>query len=118
MTTPPCTECGVTSLYERHKPGCCIGSIGEQLSNKPSILEEALPLIDGKADQYGEPSQHFAAVAAGWNILVRQRPMTAEMIPLMMVWLKVVRESHKHKRDNLVDMAGYAALIERIVKEK
>jgi hypothetical protein len=29
-------------------------------------------------------------------------------IPLCMVAIKLARQSHHHKRDNLVDIAGYA----------
>ena len=36
------------------------------------------------------------------------KTITAEDVPLMMILLKVSREANKHKRDNLVDIAGYA----------
>ncbi len=35
---------------------------------------------------------------------------------MAMVWLKVCREAHKHQRDNLVDIAGYASLANTVAK--
>ena len=35
---------------------------------------------------------------------------------MAMVMLKIAREEHLHKEDNLVDAAGYIALIERVIE--
>jgi hypothetical protein len=40
--------------------------------------------------------------------------MTAEDVCWFMVLLKMARQAHMNKRDNLVDAVGYIALIERI----
>ena len=36
----------------------------------------------------------------------------------MMCGLKLVREMHRHKRDNLVDLAGYAKVTDMVHKAK
>jgi len=40
--------------------------------------------------------------------LVPDQQVTATDIPLCMIAIKLARQSHRHKRDNLIDIAGYA----------
>ena len=35
-----------------------------------------------------------------------------------MTWLKICRELNKHQKDNLVDIAGYAGVLEKVIDEK
>jgi hypothetical protein len=48
-----------------------------------------------------------------WSALFGRR-FRAEDVPLAMICVKLSRESHQHKRDNLVDIAGYAAALDRL----
>ena len=83
-----------------------------------SVLEEAAQLIRGaRAESYGNVHSSFNNIAVGWNIITAGGPITTEMVGPMMIWLKLVRESHAHKRDNFVDIAGYAELSEQICSE-
>lgn len=83
-----------------------------------SILTEAASLISGdRRDAYGDYANEAEYVAAGWEVLRRGHPIDAKMVPLMMTWLKMVRESHGHKRDNLVDAAGYLALLDQLYEK-
>ncbi|MHC1766138.1 MAG: DUF6378 domain-containing protein [Verrucomicrobiia bacterium] len=78
-----------------------------------TILEEALALVRGERHEtYGDASLEFHRVAAGWRVLANGQPITAEMVPLFMIWLKMVRETVQPKRDNRVDICGYAQLLE------
>ena len=80
-------------------------------SNPPeSVLLEADRLInsDRRAD-YGGVQESFAAIAAGWSLIIGSE-VSAVQVALCMTWLKTMREVHKHQRDNLVDLAGYAGL--------
>lgn len=81
-----------------------------------AICEDALRTINGeRQDQYGNPEDTFEHIANLWTtylsgygdkILVT-KPMVAEMMCL----LKIAREQcGKGKRDNMVDLIGYAAL--------
>lgn len=84
---------------------------------RETILQEADRLINGdRHEAYGDVRQSFEAVAAGWSALFRCT-VTAEQVALAMVWLKVMREAHAHKRDNLVDIGGYAGLAAKLAGE-
>jgi hypothetical protein len=83
-----------------------------------TILEEAQKLINGdRAKAYGDAEVQFRTVANLWGEIVGHR-ITAKQVPLMMIALKLVRENNKHSRDNLVDIAGYAGLLEKITEPR
>ena len=73
-----------------------------------NILEEANEITGGERnDSYGHPRTDFDRTAAFWSAIFGF-PVTAEQVALCMIALKLSREVHKHKRDNLVDIAGYS----------
>ena len=75
-----------------------------------TVLQEADRLINGdRREAYGDVRQSFESVAVGWSQIFGAS-VTAEQVALAMVWLKVMREANAHKRDNLVDICGYAGL--------
>jgi len=83
-----------------------------------SILLEAEGLVHGDRNaDYGHPLDDFTRVAGmlralkGWDI-------KAEDIPLIMICLKLSRQSNKPKRDNCVDGAGYFETLEWCINEK
>jgi hypothetical protein len=81
------------------------------------ILQEAAAIVVGdRRDQYGDPYEMCARVARMWSALFGFE-VEAHQVPLAMVLLKVCRESHHHQRDNLVDVAGYAALAHEVAEE-
>lgn len=81
-----------------------------------AITEEALRTINGeRQDQYGNPEDTFlqighlwtAYLSGGGDVIMITPPMVADMMCL----LKIAREQGgKGKRDNMVDLIGYAAL--------
>lgn len=72
-----------------------------------SILEEAQELVSGaRQDAYDHPLDNFTRIAKIWSVIL-DMDVTPEQVGLCMVGLKVAREAHVHKRDNLVDGAGY-----------
>lgn len=72
------------------------------------VLEEALRITRGdRQATYGPPDQDFARTAAMWSAL-KGVPFEAREVALFMVALKLSRETHQRKRDNWVDIAGYA----------
>jgi len=77
-----------------------------------SVLAEASHVTSGaRQNDYGHPRDDFARTAAMWNGVLAAKlraPITAMDIPLCMIAVKLAREAHRHKRDNLVDIAGYA----------
>lgn len=82
-----------------------------------SILNEAAGLVHGnRQEDYGDPLQSLERVAMMWSAIlgVTVKP---EQVPLCMIALKISRECHRPKRDNRVDIAGYAELLQ-IIDEK
>lgn len=79
-----------------------------------NVLEEASAVITGpRREAYGPVEASFGAIASGWASILGIE-VTPRDVALCMVWLKVVRESHSHQRDNLVDICGYAALADQL----
>lgn len=79
-----------------------------------SVLDTARKITEGdRRDDYGHPSDDFERAALMWTGILRPKlitdqRVTAEDIPLCMIAVKLAREVHSHKRDNLTDIAGYA----------
>lgn len=77
-----------------------------------SIFEEAEAIVHGSRSRaYGPPERNLARIAAMWSALL-DAPVTARQVALCMAALKLARDTHTPKRDNLVDVAGYIRLIE------
>lgn len=79
-----------------------------------SVLQEAEQLINGpRRDAYGPAEESFQRIASVWASILKT-PVTAHQVALCMIGLKLCREGNKPARDNLVDIAGYCALAEKI----
>lgn len=87
-----------------------------------NILEEAAQLTSqDRQATYGHPADNHGGTAAMWTAYLGKRltsPLTARDVCLMQVLIKVSRESNAPKRDNLVDIAGYARNAEMIEERK
>ena len=76
-----------------------------------SILDEAKEVINGeRQDVYGSPEDSFALIASYWSIYLG-RDVSERDVAMMMTLFKLARQSHQHKRDNLVDAAGYLGIL-------
>ena len=79
-----------------------------------TVLEEASAVINGpRRESYGSAKASFQRIASVWSAVLGHT-VTPEQVALCMIGLKLVRESNKHHRDNIVDVIGYAALLEQI----
>jgi hypothetical protein len=79
-----------------------------------TITQEANEIINGpRREAYGDARESFAAIADVWGRVLK-RPVTAREVALCMIGLKLLRESNRHGRDNLVDICGYAELAEKV----
>lgn len=75
-----------------------------------NILLEAHALINAeRQDDYGSPAESFARIAALWSAYLGHT-VTGKDVAVCMALLKFSREAHSHKRDNLLDAAGYIGL--------
>ena len=86
----------------------------------PSILTEAINATSGaRRRDYDKASANHARIAGVWNWYINARPHPLDpLTPLdcaqMMILLKVARAAHNPKRDNFVDIAGYAKCCSQI----
>lgn len=85
-----------------------------------SILLEAHELVHGDRGQaYGPPAEDFETAAEIATAMLRRKGLLADGatleaadIPLIMIAVKLSRECYRPKRDNRVDIAGYAETME------
>ena len=88
---------------------------------KTSVLEEAQNIIYGDREKtYGHPAKNLKTIANMWNAYMNNMDdagtykVTAKDVAAMMMLVKVARFANDPShRDNLIDVCGYAALIER-----
>lgn len=83
-----------------------------------SILTEAEHIINGqRRDDYGEVLPSFQRIADLWSPILGVT-VTPEQVALCMIQLKIARTLHGWTRDSVVDIAGYAGCLEKILREK
>jgi hypothetical protein len=102
----------------------CDGSPPSNEGTTESILDEAKNLTNGSRQaDYGHPRDDFARTAAMWNGILAAKlrdgaTITAMDVPLCLIAVKIAREVHSHKRDNLVDIAGYTRTAAMVAGEE
>ena len=79
--------------------------------NLGSLLDEAKATICGeRQDQYGAPEDSFPRIAAYWTTYL-DRPVSSLDVAHLMALMKLARaQGQGFRRDNYVDLAGYAAI--------
>ena len=81
--------------------------------NGPELLEHAAGLVARRRREYGEPVDVFEAVAKRWSLVFGTK-VTAAQVVIALLDLKLTRLSRDPKHlDSIVDVAGYAANLER-----
>lgn len=86
----------------------------EKLKTPQSILTEAEQIINGSRNSdYGDPTESFEKIAQIASLLTN-KDLDADTCCAVMMAVKLTRQSFKHKRDNLVDLAGYAEIMNKI----
>jgi len=84
-----------------------------------TILKEANAIIYGDREKtYGHPSKNLNTIAVMWNAYLHAKSggddINAKDVAALMMLVKVARFANDPShRDNLVDICGYAALVER-----
>lgn len=110
-----CDWLGLKDLTEH-----ILGSVEKptESTNKLSICEEAQSLTTGeRAAAYGHPIVNFTTTAN----LINARfgtAFTPDEIAEIMILVKIARQVQAKKRDNMVDIAGYANCIGLIEEER
>ena len=81
---------------------------------KESYLQEAERLINGSRNkEYGDPKENFADIARLWTNY-KGIHFSALDVAIFNILQKVARCKRKPKRDNFVDIAGYAGTVEKL----
>ena len=79
-----------------------------------SILQEAERIVNGERQaDYSDPVKNFEHIARIASAILNKE-ITPEECCIVMIAVKHAREQYKHKRDNLVDLAGYVEILHRI----
>ena len=85
---------------------------------QPTILEEAVKCVTGpRRRDYGTPEENFGLIASLWSLQLKHE-VTPMQVALCLILLKVARQANSPKRDNLVDIAGYAQCASELKGEK
>lgn len=80
-----------------------------------SILIEAEKLVNGdRQSDYDSPKSNFDRIAKIASVMCNKE-LTAIDCVNVLIATKLAREAFKHKRDNIVDAAGYLEVKERII---
>lgn len=83
-------------------------------ANERLSIDEAKEIVYGDREQtYGHPSINLERIASMWSVIFGH-PVTPRQVCQAMIALKLARDVNAPKHDNVVDMIGYAALIDRI----
>lgn len=84
---------------------------------KNDILAEADRIINGeRCEQYGKAEDSFELIAEYWTVYIENHSgygisLNAHDVAMMMCLLKIARtHGVEKKKDNYVDICGYAAL--------
>lgn len=85
---------------------------------RETILAAAARLTAAdRHEEYGNAQWEFEKVATCWS-WVFNTPVRPEDVPLAMAFLKLVRETHKHKPDNLIDGCGYLHIRDQMLNSQ
>jgi hypothetical protein len=78
-----------------------------------NILTEAAALVYGARQQdYGHPLTNFQQTGKLWAAILGLDSITPMQVAMCLIAVKISRQCFSPKRDNLVDIAGYAATAE------
>jgi hypothetical protein len=89
----------------------------KQRPQRGTILDQAKAIINGeRQDQYGNPEDSFGLIAGLWSSYLEHN-ITSHDVAMMLTLMKLARQKHQRKPDNLIDACGYLALAAEMVKE-
>jgi len=126
-------EMPLSSLLREEYRGECVDQdatskkLVDELPTRPhesthSVLTEALEATSGdRRRDYDHALPNHQRIALYWNahlraigVLGKNAEISPADVAMMMILLKVARQAKTPKRDNLVDIAGYARCVAQI----
>lgn len=125
---PNCARYGCTAvelLEDPDLPNALEAPLLEEDFKKiETITQEAERLVFGdRQASYEHPRKGFGRTAAIWDALLADKlaegkHIDARDVALLMTAIKLAREAGNPKRDNRVDIAGYALCLDRLEEEE
>src|SRR5688572_16361963 len=83
-----------------------------------SVAKEADAVVNGdRATDYGSPLENLGRTADLWSPILGIK-VTPEQVGLCMIALKIARQTFRYKHDNLVDICGYAVVLQKLHTEQ
>lgn len=83
-------------------------------SETESTLSEAERIVNGdRQADYSDPVANFRHISEIASAISKEE-LSPTTCCIVMIAVKLARENYKHKRDNLVDLAGYVEILNRI----
>ena len=73
-----------------------------------ALLDEAAQIVKDRGQFYGPPGENHERTAAMWSAYL-DVPISAVDVCALNILQKMSREANCHKRDNFLDVAGFAA---------
>lgn len=84
-----------------------------------TILQEAQRLVHGNRQAlYGHPIEDYTRTGRIWGAILGIPDIDPRIACLMMAAVKISREVNKPKRDNRVDLAGYAECADMVAEKQ
>lgn len=88
-------------------------------NEKETALQEAQRLVHGdRGADYGHPIDDYTRTGRMWGAILGIGDIDPRICCLMMAAVKISRECNKPKRDNRVDLAGYAECANMIAERQ
>lgn len=90
------------------------------MTERERLLLDAAAATRERGLSYGSPRDHFARTVGAINAIFAHKvrePLTPADWGMFMVLDKLAREQNLPKRDNMTDVAGYAACVAEIREE-
>ena len=94
----------------------------KDIDNLNNYAIDALNAVFGEREaDYDHPVRDFIGTCMMWTAYLRRKLIPGAVItpldfPMMMTMVKLSRQSHVHKDDNLVDLIGYTITYQRVQK--
>lgn len=116
--TCECLTCGTVKWHgcscpeemkECDAPDCPLETL-----EPPHLTKVVADIVVERGAQYGPPLEHWTNTGKAWAALLSRHlhteipPIPADVVALFFVIDKAMRQSNQRKRDNLVDICGYA----------
>ena len=96
------------------------GGLAPEKPPKKTFFDKATEIIFGDREQtYGKPGKNLVLISKLWSEYIEGKYgekylLSAEDVCYMMILLKIARLANSHTDDNVIDVMGYAGLVERI----